>query len=127
MPSSRHGTQADASTGKASAGAPADKATASGKAITKGPAKSPAATLPTKPSTPSAGFVSASEIYTAAELQKRLGLGRDALRAARRRGLPVKRLGKISLIAGKDLIEFVSAINSSHNRPAQRQADQTQK
>jgi len=56
-----------------------------------------------------AGEVRADGIYTLVEIEKRLGLGRAALRTARRRGLKVRRAGRRDLILGRDLLNYLGA------------------
>lgn len=53
------------------------------------------------------GVIRADELYVKAELQARLGIGESAWRAARRNGLPVRRLGNLRFVLGEDLIEYV--------------------
>ncbi len=55
----------------------------------------------------STGRVSADELYTLPEIKARLGLGVSALRTARRRGLKVRRIGRLGFVLGKDLIAYV--------------------
>jgi hypothetical protein len=52
------------------------------------------------------GEVFANAIYTLDELDARLGLGKAALRRARRKGLIVKRIGRRAYIRGADLIDW---------------------
>jgi hypothetical protein len=47
------------------------------------------------------------EVYTLAEFQRRTGLGRNGIRAARRRGLPVRRCGRNHYVAGADWAGFL--------------------
>ena len=53
-----------------------------------------------------AGEVSADCLYTLDEIEARLGLGKKALRTARRDGLMVKRIGRKGFVRGRDLIEW---------------------
>ena len=45
-------------------------------------------------------------LYTLDELNDRLGLGKKALRTARREGLIVKRIGRRGYVLGRDVIEW---------------------
>lgn len=49
------------------------------------------------------------EIVPLPELAKRLGLGPSALRAARRQGLKVRRIGRRKFILGRDLVAFLES------------------
>jgi hypothetical protein len=49
------------------------------------------------------------EVYTLADFQKRTGLGRAGIRAARRRGLPVRQCGRNRYVSGADWAEFLRA------------------
>ena len=53
------------------------------------------------------GVVKSDDAYTLAQVKFRFGLGTAALRSARRRGLPVRRMGRKSFILGRDLIEYL--------------------
>lgn len=55
-----------------------------------------------------AGEISANGMYTLAEIRARLGLGSYALREARRRGLPVRKIGRRSYVLGKDILAFAA-------------------
>ena len=55
-----------------------------------------------------AGEISADGMYTLAEIRARLGLGTYALREARRRGLPVRKIGRRSYVLGKDILDFAA-------------------
>lgn len=59
------------------------------------------------------GSIAEGELYTLAELRKRLDLGPYALRPARKKGLPVLRIGRKDYIRGLDLVEFAVRINSA--------------
>lgn len=52
-----------------------------------------------------AGVFHASAAYTFAELRRR-GFGAGALREMQRRGLPCRRIGKMKLVLGADLLAF---------------------
>jgi len=54
------------------------------------------------------GVLSADEVYTLHELQRRLRLGRHALRAMRRRGLRVHRVANRGFVVGRDFLDFVA-------------------
>ena len=49
------------------------------------------------------------EIIPLPELAKRLGLGQSAMRAARRQGLKVRRIGRRKFILGRDLVAFLES------------------
>lgn len=49
------------------------------------------------------------EIIPLPELAKRLGLGQSAMRAARRQGLKVRRIGRRKFILGRDLVTFLES------------------
>lgn len=57
--------------------------------------------------TTSTGRISADELYTLEEIKARLGLGLAALRTARRRGLPVRKIGRRGYVLGRDLIAYL--------------------
>ena len=52
------------------------------------------------------GHVGQDELYSLAEIKRRLGLGAHALRTARRHGLRVLHIGRNDFILGKDLIQY---------------------
>jgi hypothetical protein len=52
------------------------------------------------------GEIAADSIYTLDEVNDRLGLGKSALRTARREGLIVKRIGRRGFVLGRDLIAW---------------------
>lgn len=52
------------------------------------------------------GEISADSLYTLDELNDRLGLGKKALRTARREGLTVKRIGRRGYVLGRDVIDW---------------------
>lgn len=52
------------------------------------------------------GEINADSLYTLDELNDRLGLGKSALRSARREGLAVKRIGRRGYVLGKDVIAW---------------------
>lgn len=47
------------------------------------------------------------EVYTLTEFCRRTGLGRNGVRAARKRGLPVSQCGRNRYVAGADWAEFL--------------------
>ncbi len=53
--------------------------------------------------------IAASEVYSLASFQARTGLGRAAIRACRRAGLSVVKVGSRNFIAGRDWIEFLES------------------
>jgi len=55
----------------------------------------------------SAGVISLGETYTRRELQKRLGIGAVALRAAEARGLRASQWGHLKLYRGADIDAFL--------------------
>lgn len=61
----------------------------------------------------SQGVISSSELYSLSEIERRLGLGKDAMRVARRRGLTVHRFGSRGFVDGGELIEFLKAQRNS--------------
>ena len=63
------------------------------------PAKSTAQQLP--------GVISADEIYSLGEFKARMKMGAHAVRQARRRGLPIKMVGRNAYVCGADWLEFV--------------------
>lgn len=58
-------------------------------------------------STVDARHISANGCYTEAEFQRLTGLGKTAIRAARRRGLIVRRVGRNNFILGRDWHDFL--------------------
>ncbi len=52
------------------------------------------------------GHVGQDELYSLAEIRRRLGLGAHALRTARRHGLRVLRIGRNDFVLGRDLIQY---------------------
>ena len=51
--------------------------------------------------------------YPLSVFQERTGLGRAAMRQARRAGMPVKRFGGRSFVLGSDWINFLTSLESS--------------
>lgn len=56
------------------------------------------------------GVVRDDELYTRAELCRRLGWRQTSLRKARRSGLPIRQHGRSDFILGRDVIAYFSAI-----------------
>jgi hypothetical protein len=56
--------------------------------------------------TPRLAAVRRDELLPIAVVQERLGIGPAAIRAARRRGLVVKKIGTRSIISGDDLHRY---------------------
>jgi hypothetical protein len=52
------------------------------------------------------GFIQGDQLYTLSEFRRRLGLGERALRTARRRGLPVHKVGRAKYVIGAEAIEW---------------------
>lgn len=55
------------------------------------------------------GVIQAEALYTLPEIKARLGLGRDALRTARGKGLIVRKIGVREFILGRDVMNYVEA------------------
>lgn len=62
------------------------------------------------PPGPAPGVISLQEIYTLAEVRKRLGWRAHSLREARRLGLRVIRFGRAKYVTGRDLANFFAAL-----------------
>lgn len=56
------------------------------------------------------------EVYTLAEFQQRTGLGRNGIRAARRRGLPVRQCGRNKYVTGSDWAGFLREVGTTESR-----------
>ncbi len=54
------------------------------------------------------GAIVRDAMYSLPEIKSRLGISDSGLREARRKGLPVHRLGKRGFVSGSDLIDFVT-------------------
>jgi hypothetical protein len=72
----------------------------------------------TRPSKPSAqpspdgsGIIPAGSVLTLEAAKRELGLTASALRAMRRSGLVVRRIGKRGFILSNDLIQFLEKVN----------------
>ena len=57
------------------------------------------------------GEISASSVYTLAEFQRRSGLKRDAMRAARHRGLKVIRAHGRVFVSGREWIDYLGRMS----------------
>jgi hypothetical protein len=55
------------------------------------------------------------EVYTLAEFQRRTGLGRNGIRAARKRGLPVLQCGRNRYVAGGDWAGFLQTVGKANS------------
>lgn len=51
--------------------------------------------------------IKAGEVYKLDDFRERAGWGRAAMRAARKRGLRVRRLGKYVYVAGDDFLKLL--------------------
>jgi hypothetical protein len=58
---------------------------------------------------PAPGEILAGAAYTLPELRRRLGLGKAALRQARRSGLKIRRVGIRSFVLGSDVLEWLQS------------------
>ncbi len=47
------------------------------------------------------------EVYTLADFQRRTGLGRNGMRTARKRGLPVRQCGRKKYVVGAEWVSFL--------------------
>ena len=56
------------------------------------------------------GVIDANSLYTLDEVHQRLGLGKAALRTARRQGLVVKRIGRRGYVRGSDLLSWFDRV-----------------
>ncbi|MGI9458396.1 MAG: hypothetical protein ACR2NF_00215 [Pirellulales bacterium] len=56
----------------------------------------------------SPGTITKDTIYSLPEVKSRLGISDSGLREARRKGLPIHRLGKRGFVSGAELIAFVT-------------------
>lgn len=61
------------------------------------------------------GFIDRWSLYTLAELQSRLKLGKQALRTARKEGLPIRKVGSRRFVLGSDAVEWMSSMPVSPN------------
>ncbi|MEL7500655.1 MAG: hypothetical protein AAFN77_23885 [Planctomycetota bacterium] len=53
------------------------------------------------------GTISLNETYTLAEFKQRMGLTDTAMRALRRNGLPISRVGKRAFVVGAIAVQFL--------------------
>ena len=67
----------------------------------------------TNPKTVAASPIRIDEVYTLAEFQRRTGLGRNGIRAARKRGLPVRQCGRNKYVTGSDWAGFLQAVGTT--------------
>jgi len=65
---------------------------------------------------PPIGSVSENEALTLAEIEARIGLGRAAVREARRKGLKVRRVGNRRIVLGRDLLAYCESIEPEESR-----------
>ena len=49
------------------------------------------------------------QVYSLADVRALLGVGRDGLRTARRKGLQVRRMGRKSFVIGADLVAYLQS------------------
>ncbi|HBO43750.1 MAG TPA: hypothetical protein DD670_07430 [Planctomycetaceae bacterium] len=54
------------------------------------------------------GEIRSDALYTLDEIRRRLGLGSHAVREARRRGLPVRKIGRKCFVLGRDILDFAA-------------------
>ncbi len=52
------------------------------------------------------------EVYALTDFKQRTGLGKDGLRAARRKGLRICRCGRNRYVCGSDWLRFLSSIEA---------------
>ena len=58
------------------------------------------------------------EVYSLADFKRRTGLGKDGLRAARRKGLRICKCGRNHYVAGSDWFEFLSSTQTDSQAEA---------
>lgn len=56
--------------------------------------------------------IQAGAVYRLSELQRRMGIERDALRSAKKKGLRIRKLGTKKYVLGDDFIEFMESLPS---------------
>jgi hypothetical protein len=66
------------------------------------------------PQTTRAMPIRIDEVYTLSEFQRRTGLGRNGIRAARRRGLPVHKCGRNKYITGAEWAGFLQTVGKAN-------------
>ncbi len=64
------------------------------------------------------GVIVESAIYTLAEVESRLRLGKWAMRAARRKGLRTVKIGRRQYVRGVDLVAFVDKLAAEQEQAA---------
>lgn len=62
---------------------------------------------PRDTSAPVADVIDSAKVYSIRSLREQLGLGAAAVRSMRRKGLPVRRVGRASYVYGSDLISYI--------------------
>jgi len=67
----------------------------------------------------SPGEIRADAIYTLEEIDRRLRLGKAAIRRARRQRLIVHRIGRRNYIIGRDFINYLDAQHRAQRQPAE--------
>jgi hypothetical protein len=55
------------------------------------------------------GVIEAGAVYTLAEVQRRLQLGKAAWRTARREGLPLRVVGRRKYVLGADVMTWIAS------------------
>lgn len=63
----------------------------------------------------SAEPINLESLYRLDDFQKLTGLGRSAMRTARRNGLKVRRTGGRAYVLGRDFIEYLDRIDEAEN------------
>jgi len=58
------------------------------------------------------------EVYTLTEFMRRTGLGKDGIRAARRKGLRICKCGRNHYVAGSEWLRFLSSIQADSQHGA---------
>lgn len=57
------------------------------------------------------GYILAEALYTLDEFQRRLRLGEAAMRAARRQGLRVRKVGRRKYVLGRDALQWIEGLD----------------
>ncbi len=60
------------------------------------------------------GVISASDLYTLPEVQRRLRLGRHSFRDLKKKGLQILRVGRCHYVDGAELIELIKRISEQN-------------
>lgn len=60
-------------------------------------------------------FINEGDLYTVAEFQRRMAFSTPKLRALRRQGLPVIRIGKRPFFSGRQVIAFMEGLSGAEN------------